>query len=234
MCASLGDAKVDKHEDARRKRKSEIVEHFKKLYPGVHDRLVNLCHPIHKKYNVALTKVLGRNMEAIVVDTEKTGRACIQYLKEQMLEAETFLPLDYIDFKPLKERLREFKDVPNVKLLYDVLKYEPLSIKKAVLYATNNALVCETAEDAAKVAFQSPDGKRYDAVALDGTYYQKNGFISGGSSDLAKRAKRWDDKDFHKLKGKLSVRYTIGKLTFCSKTCWFGIYIIHMLCIYIM
>ena len=118
-----------------------------------------------------------------------------------MLEAETFLPLDYIDFTPLKERLREFKDVPNVKLLYDVLKYEPLSIKKAVLYATNNALVCETADDAAKVAFQAPDGKRHDAVALDGTYYRKNGFISGGSSDLAKR---WDDKDFHKLKGIMS------------------------------
>lgn len=45
-------------------------------------------------------------MEAIVVDTERTGRSCIQYLKEQMLEAETFLPLDYIDAKPLKERLR--------------------------------------------------------------------------------------------------------------------------------
>ena len=75
VCSWLGDAKVDKHEDPRRKRKSEIVEHFKRLYPGVHDRLVSLCHPIHKKYNVALTKVFGRNMEAIVVDTEKTGRA---------------------------------------------------------------------------------------------------------------------------------------------------------------
>lgn len=71
-----------------------------------YDRLVNMCQPIHKRYNVAITKVLGKNMEAIVVDTERTGRSCIQYLKEQMLEAETFLPLDYIDAKPLKERLR--------------------------------------------------------------------------------------------------------------------------------
>lgn len=102
----LGDAKVDKHEDSRRRKKAEIVDHFKQLYPGVYDRLVNMCQPIHKKYNVAITKVLGKNMEAIVVDSEKTGRACIKYLKEQMLEAETFLPLDYIDAKPLKERLR--------------------------------------------------------------------------------------------------------------------------------
>lgn len=45
-------------------------------------------------------------MEAIVVDTEKTARKCIQILKERMLEPETFLPLDYIQAKPLKERLR--------------------------------------------------------------------------------------------------------------------------------
>lgn len=202
----LGDAKVDKHEDSRRRKKAEIVDHFKQLYPGVYDRLVNMCQPIHKKYNVAITKVLGKNMEAIVVDSEKTGRACIKYLKEQMLEAETFLPLDYIDAKPLKERLRSITNPKNVKLLYDVLQYDPPAIKRAVLYATNNALVCETADDASRVAYDLGDNKsvasRYDAVALDGTYYQKNGFISGGSTDLAKRARRWDDKAFHTLKAR--------------------------------
>ncbi|XP_022237917.1 structural maintenance of chromosomes protein 1A-like isoform X2 [Limulus polyphemus] len=196
----LGDAKVDKHEDSRRKKKAEIVDHFKRLFPGVYDRLVNMCQPIHKRYNVAITKVLGRNMEAIVVDTERTARSCIKYLKEQMLEAETFLPLDYIDAKPLKERLRNIQSPRNVKLLYDVLQYDPPAIKRAVLYATNNALVSETAEDASKVAYELGDGKRYDAVALDGTYYQKNGFISGGSTDLAKRARRWDEKALHNLK----------------------------------
>jgi structural maintenance of chromosome 1 len=31
----LGDARTDKHEDARRKKKQEIVERFKSNYPGV-------------------------------------------------------------------------------------------------------------------------------------------------------------------------------------------------------
>lgn len=31
----LGDARTDKHEDARRKKKEEIVERFKSNYPGV-------------------------------------------------------------------------------------------------------------------------------------------------------------------------------------------------------
>lgn len=34
----------------------------------------------------------------------------------------------------------------------------------------------------------------FQAVALDGTYYQKSGLISGGTADLARKAKQWDDK----------------------------------------
>ena len=118
-----------------------------------------------------------------------------------MLEPETFLPLDYIQAKPLKERLRntQFK---GVKLLYDVIKYDIPDIKRAVLFVTNNSLVCETPEDAMKVAYEMDDGQRYDAVALDGTFYQKSGIISGGSVDLARKAKRWDDKHVSTLKSK--------------------------------
>ncbi|XP_065337981.1 structural maintenance of chromosomes protein 1A-like [Cloeon dipterum] len=200
VAEQLGDARVDKHEEARRKKKQEIVENFKRLYPGVFDRMINMCQPIHKRYNMCVTKVLGKFMEAIVVDTENTARQCIQYLKEQMLEPETFLPLDYIQAKSLKERLRNIREPKNVKLLYDVLQYDPPDIKRAVLFATNNALVCESPEDAMKVAYEMQDGQRYDAVALDGTYYQKSGIISGGSLDLARKAKRWDEKHLSNLK----------------------------------
>ncbi|XP_044742262.1 structural maintenance of chromosomes protein 1A [Chrysoperla carnea] len=197
----LGDAKVDKHEDSRRKKKQEIVERFKSNYPGVYDRMISMCQPIHKRYNVAITKVLGKYMEAIVVDTEHTARQCIQYLKEQMLEPETFLPLDYLQTKPLKERLRNIQSPSGVKLLYDVLTFQPQAINRAVLFATNNALVCETPDDANKVAYEM-DKYRYDCVALDGTFYQKSGIISGGSLDLARKAKRWDEKHMAQLKAK--------------------------------
>lgn len=119
-----------------------------------------MCQPTHKRYNVAITKVLGKFMEAIVVDTEHTGKQCIKYLKEQMLEPETFLPLDYIRVKEVKERLRDIKEPKGVKLLYDVLQFEPPPIARAVQFATNNALVCETPEDAMKVAYEL--GGRYD------------------------------------------------------------------------
>ncbi|GBP76560.1 Structural maintenance of chromosomes protein 1A [Eumeta japonica] len=204
VAAQLGDARVDKHEEARRRKKQEIVESFKREIPGVYDRMINMCQPTHKRYNVAITKVLGKYMEAIVVDTEKTARRCIQVLKERMLEPETFLPLDYIQAKPLKERLRDIKEPKNVKLLFDVLRFEPAAIHRAVLFVTNNALVCETPEDASRVAYDLDRNKnsRYDALALDGTFYQKSGIISGGSLDLARKAKRWDEKHLSQLKSK--------------------------------
>ncbi|KAI4471080.1 structural maintenance of chromosomes smc family member [Holotrichia oblita] len=196
----LGDARIDKHEDARRKKKQEIVERFKSNYPGVYDRMINMCQPIHKRYNVAITKVLGKYMEAIVVDTEQTARQCIKYLKEQMLEPETFLPVDYLQIKPVKERLRNITEPKGVRLLYDILQFEPQGIAKAVMFATNNALVCETPEDAMKIAYELGGSRYYDAVALDGTYYAKSGLISGGSLDLARKAKRWDEKHMSQLK----------------------------------
>lgn len=81
-----------------------------------------------------------------------------------MLEPETFLPLDYIQAKPLRERLRDIREPKNVKLLFDVLRFDPAAIHRAVLFVTNNALVCESPEDASRVAYDLDRTKnaRYD------------------------------------------------------------------------
>jgi len=67
----------------------------------------------------------------------------------------------------------------DVKLVVDVIRYEPPVIKKALLYACGNALVCNTVEDAREVAYNMET--RHKAVALDGTLFQKSGIISGGA-----------------------------------------------------
>lgn len=59
---------------------------------------------------------------------------------------------------------RDIQEPKNVKLLFDVLRFEPPSIHRAVLFVTNNALVCETPEDASRVAYDLDRNKntRYD------------------------------------------------------------------------
>ncbi|KAL3064220.1 structural maintenance of chromosomes protein 1A [Trematomus bernacchii] len=194
----LGDARIDRQENSRQQRKAEIMESIKRLYPGsVYGRLIDLCQPTQKKYQIAVTKVLGKNMDAIIVDSEKTGRDCIQYIKEQRGEPETFLPLDYLEVKPTDEKLRELR---GAKLVIDVIRYEPPHIKKALQYACGNALICDNVEDARRIAFGGP--YRHKTVALDGTLFQKSGVISGGASDLKAKARRWDEKAVDKLKEK--------------------------------
>ncbi|XP_039572480.1 structural maintenance of chromosomes protein 1A-like, partial [Passer montanus] len=165
----LGDARIDRQESSRQQRKAEIMDSIKRLYPGsVYGRLIDLCQPTQKKYQIAVTKVLGKNMDAIIVDSEKTGRDCIQYIKEQRGEPETFLPLDYLEVKPTDEKLRELR---GAKLVIDVIRYEPPHIKKALQFACGNALVCDNVEDARRIAFGGH--QRHKTVALDGTLFQK-------------------------------------------------------------
>lgn len=42
----------------------------------------------------------------------------------------------------------------NVKLLYDVLKFELVEINNAILFVTKNTIVCETPEDARILAYE--------------------------------------------------------------------------------
>lgn len=48
------------------------------ISPGVRGRVVDLCKPTQRKYETAVATVLGRNIDAIVVDEEKTAIDCIE------------------------------------------------------------------------------------------------------------------------------------------------------------
>ncbi|XP_054070670.1 structural maintenance of chromosomes protein 1B [Rissa tridactyla] len=196
IVAELQNAKIDYHEGRRQQMRAEILESLKRLYPdSVFGRLLDLCHPIHKKYQLAVTKVFSKYMTAIVVATEKTARDCIQFLKQERAEPETFLALDYLDVKPINEKLREIK---GAKMLVDVVQTPFAPLKKVIQFVSGNGLVCETVKEAKQIAFDGP--VRLKTVALDGTLFLKSGVISGGSSDLRFKARCWDDKEINKMK----------------------------------
>ena len=48
------------------------------FFSGVRGRVVDLCKPIQRKYETAVSVVLGRDIDAIVVDEEKTAIDCIE------------------------------------------------------------------------------------------------------------------------------------------------------------
>ncbi|XP_071629563.1 LOW QUALITY PROTEIN: structural maintenance of chromosomes protein 1A-like [Temnothorax longispinosus] len=198
----LSQIDIDKNTISRQIKKKETIQQLKQLYSdGVYGRLSDFCKPIHPRYNVAVTKIFNKNMDAIVVDTRRTAMQCIEFLKKKQIGIETFLPLDSIKTTLLKEHLRNIKEPKNVKLLYDVLNISSTQISKAVLFVTQNTLVCETIEDARLIA-QSDDKKKKgnDCVSLDGCFYRKDGTMSGGQADLIIKAKQWGDQQVLALK----------------------------------
>nr|XP_009937989.1 PREDICTED: structural maintenance of chromosomes protein 1B [Opisthocomus hoazin] len=196
IVGELQNARIDYHEGRRQRMRAEILESLKRLYPdSVFGRLLDLCHPIHKKYQLAVTKVFSNYVTAIVVATEKTARDCIRFLKQERAEPETFLALDYLDVKPINERLREIK---GAKMMVDVVQTPFAPLKKVIQFVSGNGLICETVKEAKQIAFDGP--VRLKTVALDGTLFLKSGVISGGSSDLRFKARCWDDKEMNKMK----------------------------------
>ncbi|ODN04441.1 Structural maintenance of chromosomes protein 1A [Orchesella cincta] len=195
----LENNKMNKHEALRMQRKREVISSLQGLFKGVYDRVVNLCKPRHTRYKVAISKVIGKNVDAIVVDSESTARQCIQYLKEQLLDREVFLPLDLLEVKPLKTRFREkreqqgeIREIGEIRLAIDVLQYET-RFEKAILHCTKSTVICKHSDDADKVASGEFFSEATNAVSWDGTFYSTSGIISGGHADLQKKAQRWDD-----------------------------------------
>lgn len=49
------------------------------------------------------------------------------------------------------------REPKGVKLVIDVIRYDPPAIKRALQFTCGNSLVCESADDARKVAFGQVD-----------------------------------------------------------------------------
>eukprot|EP01113_Clastostelium_recurvatum_P033704 TRINITY_DN4486_c0_g1_i1.p1 TRINITY_DN4486_c0_g1~~TRINITY_DN4486_c0_g1_i1.p1 ORF type:complete len:1283 (-),score=481.18 TRINITY_DN4486_c0_g1_i1:40-3828(-) len=192
--ASLREMKSDRRENDRDVRIGQAIESMKRLFPGVKGKMTDLVQPTQRRYNVAVTVAMGRYMDSIIVEDERTARDCIQYMRDQRVGTATFLPLDSLRAKPLNERLRQ---LPSAKLVIDVIKYDA-ALQQAILFAVGNTLVCENLADARRIAFES--GDRHKVVTLQGVLIQKSGLISGGLQGVETRAHKWDEKQVDKLK----------------------------------
>lgn len=71
-------AGVDQKESERDAKFKETLASLQRIFPGVKGRVVDLCTPTARKYEMAVSVVLGRNIDAIVVETEKVAIECIE------------------------------------------------------------------------------------------------------------------------------------------------------------
>ncbi|XP_074316645.1 structural maintenance of chromosomes protein 1 [Silene latifolia] len=191
----LRELKADRHENERDTRLSQTVDTLKRLFPGVHGRMTELCRPTQKKYNLAVTVAMGKFMDAVVVQDEQTGKECIKYLKEQRIPPQTFIPLQSVRVKPIIERLRTLGG--SAKLVYDVIQFDPV-LENAILFAVGNTLVCDNLDEAKRLSWT---GERFKVVTTDGTLLTKSGTMTGGTTGgMEARSNKWDEKKIEGLK----------------------------------
>ena len=81
---------------------------------------------------MAVTVALGKDMDAVVVDNDKTAKECIRYLTEQRVPPLPFIPLASVKAQPTSDRLRHLGG--SAKLVIDLLQYEP-HLERALRYA---------------------------------------------------------------------------------------------------
>lgn len=171
----------------------ETVATLKRTYPGVRGRLHELCKPKQKRFSEAVSTVLGRHFDSIVVDTEATAKQCIEYLRDQRAGQATFIPLDTIQVKSSTINARTLDS--GSRLAIDTIDFDS-SIARAVSYACGDAIVCETLDQAKNMVYN----RRIEAkvVTLDGTVISKGGLITGGRGKQD-NTRRWDDAEIERL-----------------------------------
>ena len=182
-------------------RTKEMISTLKRIFPGVKGRVSELCKPKQKKYADAVSTVLGRHFDAIVVDNEKTAKECIQHLRDQRAGQATFIPLETIQVKPFSSSLKGMHR--GMRPAIETVDYDN-SVSRAITYACGNAIVCDDLATAKYLCYEK--GVDAKAVTLDGTVIHKGGLMTGGRGPGHQQSKRWEDADvtnLHKLKDKL-------------------------------
>lgn len=189
----------------KERRMKETIAMLKRTYPGVKGRVHELCKPKQKKYQEAVSTVLGRHFDAVVVDTEATAKQCIEYLRDHRSGQATFIPLDTIQVKAVNTNLKGMHR--GMRPAIETIDYDQ-SVSRAISYACGNAIVCDDLSIAKELCYnRNVDAK---AVTLDGSVIHKGGLMTGGRG-REQNTRRWDDAEvdrLNKLKDKLMEEFT--------------------------
>lgn len=196
----LLEADDGKKQTEREIRAKELISTLKRIFPGVKGRVSDLCRPKQRKFAEAVSTVLGRHFDAIVVDNEKTAKECIQHLRDQRAGQATFIPLETIQVKAFNSNLKGMHQ--RMRPAIETVDYDD-SVARAISYACGNSTVCDDLATAKYLCYErNVDAK---AVTLDGTVIHKGGLMTGGRGPQ-QNSKRWEDSEvenLHKLKDKL-------------------------------
>jgi len=126
-----------------------------------------------EKYNTALQVAGGNKFNYFVVDTQKTAKSCIQYLKKNRIGRASFIPLDKI-----RSYSVNFNFTTNDKVIgraVDLIKFNPV-YKKAFEFVFGRTIVVSDIETASNLEIKAR------RVTLDGDIVEASNLMTGGNN----------------------------------------------------
>lgn len=180
----IREAEDGKAETDRERRTKEMVQSLKRMNTGVRGRIGELCKPKQKKFDEAVITALGRDFDSVVVDSERVGLECVEYLKQQRFSPMTFIPLDNIKTNAPNSAV---KGIPGARLTIETIDFDQ-AYERALTYACGSSVVCDSLEVAKDICYKRRIPVK--AVTLEGYVIHKAGLMTGGRLPERKGNKR--------------------------------------------
>lgn len=143
---------------------------------GIHGPVANLVKA-DDRYALAVETALGAAMQNIVVDTQQTGAAAIELLRQRDSGRATFLPLDTI--RPMRLTSAPEREPGYLGVAADLVmcgeRYRPI-----VENLLGRTIVAQSMQTA--IAISRKYSNRYRIVTLDGQLVNAGGSLTGGSA----------------------------------------------------
>ncbi|WP_456393938.1 chromosome segregation protein SMC [Thermococcus sp.] len=158
-----------KAEAQREARGNRAIEAIKRAnIEGVYGSLGELIRVREERYFTAVDVALGSHADNIVVEDDRVAEKAIEFLKKNKLGRLTFLPLNKIKPRSMREK------PPFGTPAMDLVEYNP-RFRNAVSYALGDTLVVSDMDEARAVGI----GK-LRMVTLSGELLERSGAIVGG------------------------------------------------------
>lgn len=187
----IDDLNADQRETKKERKLRENVSMLKRLYPGVKGLVHDLCHPKKEKYAIAVSTILGKNFDSIIVDSIATAHECITYLKKQRAGSASFIPLDTIDVNPPSLPV---SNVQGCLLTINAIEYEGY-LEKAMQYVCSDSIICDNLDLAKELKWSR--NVKAKLVTLNGALIHKAGQMTGGTAQ--KNQNRWNKDEYQGL-----------------------------------
>lgn len=151
----------------------------KSALKGIYD-VVSKFIDVDEKYELAITKALGKSVDNIIVETSENAKHAIHFLKQNNAGQATFLPLKDIQSRYIKqEHLDVLGELEGfVGIASKLINVDP-KMQPVIDALIGQVIIAGTIDDAIRISKYTY--QLYKIISLDGDVVFPGGAITGGS-----------------------------------------------------